>query len=636
MYDCIERVHFLSVLFVCRPLPDDALADSKSTWRSTFWQFANQMRHLGILCDITLSVGSGPSGEYKYYHAHKLMLVCASELFKTYLRDDDLQAHYHFDNISPAGLEGILEFVYGQPIKDMSREQSAECYTAANVLIMPKARKLFEKSTYTPPPKKGRSRRKRSTPKKTAAGAVPVKKPCLNPANSEEDNDTIENDDTDELNETTDVEPEQEIKSEPSAKAVEEEKPAEDAVEVPARKRTEGQLSKKPSIMGRLRPKEKARAYAGLRAIQAKARRSARIKKEVTPEPSTSTAASSKTTKTEKKTDPDVGSSQESASQGASKVKHHIRDSEYAAERKRLLGDSLPTCDICGKKFLRQAFLVRHKELKHFNGTTTKDHKCDTCDKIFSSRYDLKIHQRRHTGERPYLCNVCGKSFTRRETLIEHSYIHKPDEEKPHRCENCGKGFYKIYDLQRHFVGIHSGARPFQCHLCGKSFPWARSLSDHLQSHQGADRIRPFKCDECDMTFRRKYDLERHKVKHAAQKPFVCEWCGHGFTQKGSMDKHKREFCHGRPGASVPTTRQSRSTESRSQTGQGSNEDQSLEGGMGQGPVAGTSGVMPVGVSHGSQEVAQDGFPGYAPPVQPGHNLDSSLIYYSHLAHSSL
>ena len=114
-------------------------------------------------------------------------------------------------------------------------------------------------------------------------------------------------------------------------------------------------------------------------------------------------------------------------------------------------------------------------------------------------------------------------------------------------CVFVAKGFFKLHDLQRHYTGLHSGARPFQCHVCGKAFPWARSLQDHLAAHQGSGRRRPFKCVDCDMTFVRRYDLNRHAITHTKQKPFICEWCGHGFTQKGSMDKHKRDFCRARP-----------------------------------------------------------------------------------------
>lgn len=221
---------------------------------------------------------------------------------------------------------------------------------------------------------------------------------------------------------------------------------------------------------------------------------------------------------------------------------------EYGAERKRKLAAFLPSCDICGKRFLRKGCIQRHKE-KHHNGSKQRlSFSCDECPKQCPSRHDLKLHKRLHSGERPFKCGECGKAFTRKETLTEHEYTHKPDEEKPHQCPGCGKGFFKMHDLQRHYVGLHSGDKPFQCHLCGKSFPWARSLQDHISSHQGPRRSRPFKCTHCEMTFVRRYDLTRHSITHSKQKPYVCEWCGHAFTQKGSMDKHKRDFCRSRPG----------------------------------------------------------------------------------------
>lgn len=55
---------------------------------------------------------------------------------------------------------------------------------------------------------------------------------------------------------------------------------------------------------------------------------------------------------------------------------------------------------------------------------STKNFKCLTCSKYFSSKHCLREHQFIHTGERPYNCQMCQKNFKHASQLSVHKKIH--------------------------------------------------------------------------------------------------------------------------------------------------------------------------------------------------------------------
>lgn len=50
----------------------------------------------------------------------------------------------------------------------------------------------------------------------------------------------------------------------------------------------------------------------------------------------------------------------------------------------------------------------------------TSAHYCSKCSKVFSTRTNLTRHMMTHDGQKPFVCQLCGNSFTQNGSLKSH------------------------------------------------------------------------------------------------------------------------------------------------------------------------------------------------------------------------
>ncbi|XP_050546363.1 myoneurin-like [Daktulosphaira vitifoliae] len=129
------------------------------------------------------------------------------------------------------------------------------------------------------------------------------------------------------------------------------------------------------------------------------------------------------------------------------------------------------TCQYCNKNFMSEVSKLYHERTHYMNFM------CEICGKQLPNKSQLGVHQRQHTGERPYQCFICDSSFKCLSTLRQHEAIHT---EKKYCCEVCMRKFSRPEKVRIH-MRVHTGEKPYKCEVCNKKYQQKNDLNRHVK-----------------------------------------------------------------------------------------------------------------------------------------------------------
>ncbi|KAF7650638.1 hypothetical protein LDENG_00122920 [Lucifuga dentata] len=180
----------------------------------------------------------------------------------------------------------------------------------------------------------------------------------------------------------------------------------------------------------------------------------------------------------------------------------------------------------CQKCSLSFSSLEEHRQ--HIQEFHPKEfHKCSSCHKVFTSAALLEKHRATHTGIKPFICDLCNKSYQQLSGLWYHNRTTHPEVFANHtrqlktlvQCDICFKFFPSANSLNKHQAAEHQGmvVGTVPCQSCAAVFSGEEELQEHISSQHQASP--PFGCPLCSLLCSSQLELQEHLISYHMEAP---------------------------------------------------------------------------------------------------------------------
>ncbi|XP_055599468.1 oocyte zinc finger protein XlCOF6-like isoform X2 [Uranotaenia lowii] len=184
-----------------------------------------------------------------------------------------------------------------------------------------------------------------------------------------------------------------------------------------------------------------------------------------------------------------------------------------------------------------KGFETKHAYERHRKINKTHQFICLECGAQYASKVNLRQHERSKCGTVATIqCEKCDKTFTTISGLRNHSIQHETS--RPYTCDICGRSFRRKGVLKDHMNTVHATEKLFKCTICMESFSSRTIFKSHMNSHT---HEKLYQCRHCEKRYLKASDRNMHeKQVHLGIRPFQCNYCPVSFIRDRERRLHER------------------------------------------------------------------------------------------------